>query len=254
MDDAVLEWIPGCEARVRPSLVEQLLREVQELRQETVELRQELAQVRRENAELRQQVGYWKAMHARTAQRVKELESEAEQLRGENRKLQARLFGQKSEQSASSGDRSNQLDGEHDEATSPPGPRGQRRGSRGPRRRNNDRLPVVEELHELPADQRVCPQCGAVATPSGTEDSEQTEIEVRAYRRRIRRRRYQRTCQCSNCPRTTTAPPAAQVDPQGIAGNVGVGRPGRQDRASLVAVGVPRQRHGRLSPGPSPQP
>ena len=83
MDDAVLEWIPGCEARVRPSLVEQLLREVQELRQETVELRQELAQVRRENAELRQQVGYWKAMHARAAGRTQELESEVEQLRGE---------------------------------------------------------------------------------------------------------------------------------------------------------------------------
>ena len=178
MDDAVLEWIPGCEARERSSLVEQLLREVQALRQETVELRQELAQVRRENAELRQQVGYWKAMHARAAGRIEELESEVEQLRGENRKLQARLFGQKSEQSASSSDRSNQLDGEDDEATSRRGPRGQRKGSRGPRRRNNAHLPVVEEPHELPEDQRVCPQCGAVATPSDTEDSEQIEIEV----------------------------------------------------------------------------
>ena len=35
MDDAVLEWIPDCEAQESPSLVEQLLREVRELRQET---------------------------------------------------------------------------------------------------------------------------------------------------------------------------------------------------------------------------
>jgi chromosome segregation ATPase len=100
MDDAVLEWIPDFEALEPPSLVEQLLREVRELRQETVQLRQELADVRRENLELRRQVGYWKAAHARAVERVKELEAEVEQLRGENRKLQARLFGQKSEHSS----------------------------------------------------------------------------------------------------------------------------------------------------------
>lgn len=217
MDDAVLEWISDCEARERPSLVEQLLREVRELRQETVGLRQELAQVRRENAELRQQVGYWKAMHARTAERVKKLEAENEQLRGENRKLQARLFGVKSEQSTSR-DRSNRLEGEDDEAPSPPGPRGQRKGSPGPRRRDHSHLPVVEELLELPEDERVCPQCGAVATASDSEDSEQLEIEVRAYRRRIRRRRYQRTCDCSNCPRTIIAPPPPKLIPKGLLG------------------------------------
>jgi transposase len=218
MDDAVLEWIPDCQARDQTGLVEQLLREVRELRQETADLRHELAQIRRENVELRQQVGYWKAMHARAAERIKELESEVEQLHGENRKLQARLFGQKSEQSTSSGDRSNHLDGENDEATSPPRPRGQRRGSRGPRRRGHDHLPVVEQFHELPKEQRVCPQCGAVATPSDTEDSEQIEIEVRAHRRRIRRRRYQRTCNCSNCPRTTTAPPPPKLIRKGLLG------------------------------------
>jgi hypothetical protein len=27
-------------------------------------------------------------------------------------------------------------------------------------------LPVVEDLRELPEDQRMCPQCGAVLSPS----------------------------------------------------------------------------------------
>ena len=54
--------------------------------------------------------------------------------------------------------------------------------------------------------------------PSDTEDSEQIEIEVRAYRRRIRRRRYQRTCTCSNGPRTITAPPAPKLIPKGLLG------------------------------------
>lgn len=218
MDDAVLEWIPDFEAQELPSLVEQLLREVRELRQETVQLRQELADVRRENLELRRQVGYWKAAHARAVERVKELEAEVEQLRGENRKLQSRLFGQKSEHS-SPGDRSNRLDGENDdEQPSPPGPRGQRRGRPGPKRRDHRHLPVIEDLRELPEDQRVCPQCGAVATPSDTEDSEELEIEVHAYRRRIRRRRYQRTCSCPNDRRTITAPPAPKLIPKGSLG------------------------------------
>jgi transposase len=55
-------------------------------------------------------------------------------------------------------------------------------------------------------------------TPSDTEDSEQVEIEVRAYRRRIRRRRYQRTCSCSDGPRTVTAPPAPKLIPKGLLG------------------------------------
>lgn len=218
MDGAVQEWMPDCGVEASPSLVEQLLREVRELRQETAELRQELADVRRENLELRQQVGYWKAMYARAADRVKVLEAEVEQLRGENRKLQARLFGQKSEQSPSR-DRSNRLDGENDDqASSPPRARGQRRGRPGPGRRDHKNLPLVEEFHELPEDERVCPNCGAPATPSDTEDSEQIEIEVRAYRRRIRRRRYQRTCHCSNCPRTRTAPPPPKLIPKGLLG------------------------------------
>lgn len=160
MDGAVQEWKPDCGVEDSPSLVEQLLREVRELRQETAELRRELADVRRENLELRQQVGYWKAMYARAADRVKVLEAEVEQLRGENRKLQARLFGQKSEQSASR-DRSNRLDGENDDqASSPPGARGQRQGRPGPGRRDHKNLPLVEEFHELSEDERVCPSCG----------------------------------------------------------------------------------------------
>ena len=36
------------------------------------------AELRRKNAELRQQVGYWKAMHARAMHRTEQLEAEVE--------------------------------------------------------------------------------------------------------------------------------------------------------------------------------
>ena len=191
---------------------------VRQLCREVLELRQEVADLRRENHELRQQVGYWKAQHARAVHRAEHLEAEVENLRGENRKLQDQLFGRKSEKS-STGNRSNHLEGERDERdSSTPPKRGQRKERPGPKRRDYSHLPVVEDLRELPKDQLVCLQCGAALSPSDTEDSEQIEIEVRAYRRRIRRRRYQRTCTCSNCPRTVTATPAPKLIPKGVLG------------------------------------
>ena len=210
MQGTLVDPLPDTEPTELSELVRRLCREV-------VELRQEVADLRRENAELRQQVGYWKAQHARAVRRAEQLEAEVEQLRGESRKLQDQLFGRKSE-TASIQDRSNGLEGEDDQASSPSAKRGQRTDRPGPARRDYSHLPVVEELRELPDDRRVCPQCGAALSPSDTEDSEQIEIEVRAYRRLIRRRRYQRTCSCGNCPRTVTAPPAPKLIPKGVLG------------------------------------
>ena len=191
---------------------------MRQLRCEVLQLRQEVAELRRENSELRQQVGYWKAQHARAVHRAEHLEAEVENLRGENRKLQDQLFGRKSEKSSTQ-DRSNYLEGESDDQDSATPPRrGQRKDRPGPRRRDYSHLPVVDDPHELPEDQRVCPECGAALSPSNTEDSEQIEIEVRPHRRRIRRRRYQRTCACANCPRTFTAPPAPKLIPKGLLG------------------------------------
>jgi len=49
------------------------------------------------------------------------------------------------------------------------------------------------------------------------EVSEQVEIEIEAYRRLIRRRRYQRTCHCPG-PRTVTAPAVPELIPKGRLG------------------------------------
>jgi transposase len=211
MEDTLLSPLPATE----PTDLAELIRQ---LRCEVAELRQEVGSLRRENLELRQQVGYWKAQHARAVHRAEHLEAEVEQLRGENRKLQDQLFGRKSEKS-STRDRSNHLEGEDDDRQFSALPkRGQRKGRPGPPRRDYSHLPVVEDPRELPEDQRVCPNCGAALSPSDSEDSEQIEIEVRPYRRVIRRRRYRRTCTCSNCPRTFTAPPAPKLIPKGLLG------------------------------------
>ena len=195
-----------------------LLDLVQQLRREVLELRQEVAGLRRENVELRQQANYWRVMHGRAVHRAEQLEAAVEQLHGENRKLKDQLFGRKSEKPSSS-DRSNYLEDEQeDRPGSGPRKRGQRNDRPGPPRRDYSHLPVVEEPHELPVNQRLCPQCGVAFAPSNAADSEQIEIEVRAYRRLIRRRRYQRKCRCRNGPRTITAPPPPKLIPKGLLG------------------------------------
>ena len=70
---------------------------MQELRQEVGELRRENAGLRQEVTELRTQVGYWKSMHARAAQRNVKLQAELDQANAEIRQLKAERFGKQSE-------------------------------------------------------------------------------------------------------------------------------------------------------------
>ena len=71
----------------------------------------------------------------------------------------------------------------------------------------------------MPATQCRCRRCGRPFAPvGGTEDSTVLEVEVRAHRRVIRRRRYRPTCACGAHPGVVTAPPAARVIPKSSLG------------------------------------
>jgi transposase len=181
---------------------------------EVDQLRAEVACLRRDNLELRQQAGYWKGMHAQACRRIGELQKEVEHLHGANRQLQAQAFGRKSEKQSRS-DRSNELEDPTD--ATPKRPRGRQPGQPAPRRRDYSHLPLREQFIDLPEAQQTCPQCGRPLKACGTEDSEQLEIESVVYRRVIRRRRGQRTCDCPG-PRTVTAPPAPKLIPKSLLG------------------------------------
>ena len=80
-------------------------------------------------------------------------------------------------------------------------------------------MAVVEEVYELDEEQRRCAVCGLPYEEfAGTEDSEEIEIEVRAYRRRIRRRRYTPSCRCGAVPGILTAAGPAKLIPKGKLG------------------------------------
>ncbi len=187
---------------------------VLDMRRELDELRARVHGLERENLELRQHVGYWKSRHRDALNRVSALEQTVEQLEGEKRQLQADLFGRRSE-ARHGNDRSNDLDDPQDDSQKTQRNRGQQPGNPGPKRRDYSHLPVREKCVELPREQSFCPCCGLPLRPlSDTEDSEQIEIEVSAYRRVIHRRRYRRACTCAG-PITLTAPPPPKLIPKG---------------------------------------
>ena len=177
-------------------------------------LERELGELRREVGELRCEVGYCKSRHADAVKRIEQLKQELDQSRGQTRALQDKLFGRKSEKSVRS-DRCNDLF-DPEEVLVPPQGRGAQPGHAGHGRRDYSHLPVQEEFIPLPAAMLACPICGKLAAMmSATENSEVLEIDVRAHRRRIRRRRYRATCDCDPARRTLTAPPAPKLIPKG---------------------------------------
>jgi transposase len=207
--DSFLESVPLVEIPHQEWV--ELCARIHRLERENVEFRH---RVERENLELRQQVGYWKSRHRDALLRIAALEQENEQLEGEKRQLQADLFGRRSETKPLR-DRSNHLDDPQVDSQHPKRKRGQQPENHGPQRRDYSRLPVRERFLDLPPEQCVCPDCGQpLRLRSDTEDSEQIEIEVRAYRLKLQRRRYERTCSCEG-NRTFTAPPPPKLIPKG---------------------------------------
>jgi len=196
-----------------------LRREPLQLRDEVESLRLEVAALRLEILELRRLAGYWKRMHTGTLERIAVLEQENEHLQGENRRLKDQQFGKKSEKKYRT-NRSNDLDGLDGTPPEPSpqdgSPTEQKKKQQGPKRRDFSHLQTQEQVMELPKDEQVCPTCSLpLVAMTDTEDSEQVVIDVKAYRRVIRRRRYRKTCTCPGCL-TTTAPTPAKLIPKSL--------------------------------------
>ena len=162
------------------------------------------------------QAAYWKAMHRRALDR-------AGPAPGRNRPAQG-LTSTPRAATLRSQDRDGRGDGPIDPRCDSRRrrdrrPRGQQRGRPGPSRRDYSHLPAVVEDHDLPPDRCRCTRCGLPwAAFPGTEDSAILEIDVRAHRRVIRRRRYRPTCSCGAHPGVVTAPPPPRLIPKSILG------------------------------------
>ena len=143
----------------------------------------------------------------RAAERERALQGELEYARGRIRDLEKRLFGRKTEQHWA-------VDNQQRRGARGERKRGQQPGTRGHGRRHLSELPVREETVALASPR--CPKCGkGLGQFPGTEDSEVLEIEVKAYRRRIHRRRYRASCRCAVLPGIVSAPAPGRLIERG---------------------------------------
>lgn len=130
--------------------------------------------------------------------RVAELENLVVTLREKVATLAKLVFGTSSEKKQASQKSTVPSSGEDAGAATgdPRRRRGQQPGSPGHGRRDYSGLETVEEIHDLPEDERVCPQCRSPYVPFGEETSEQVDWQVRIVRIVHRRPTYRRTCHC----------------------------------------------------------
>lgn len=133
---------------------------------------------------------------------IKNLKSTAKNL---ERKLKLRehlLFGRKSEKKGSKSYGSEQNRGKGTKAK-----RGRRKGHEGQKRRDHSHLPSREESYDLTDEQKNCSICGKEKIPlPGVDSSEIIEVEVKAHRRVIKRKKYRPGCACENLPGVIAAP------------------------------------------------
>jgi transposase len=184
---------------------------------------------KQEHIELVTRANSWKSLHRRAVERaqwregryqrvlrqIKEqaadrevaLRAELEVAHAKLRALQQRMFGRKSERRRGGTEQRAQ-------ALVARSPRGHQRGAPGHGRTMQSHLPERSELVDIDVPQ--CPNCGlGFSIFPGTEDSEVLEIEVRAYRRVIHRRRYRPGCGCGCVAGIVTAPPPARLIERG---------------------------------------
>jgi len=194
---------------------------------EIVQLRKNLVQARWEanlyknyhhrNVAIRERVQY---EHDAEVRKLKQKhKAEVEQLEETIKKLQAKvklrerqLFGKKSEQGAASSESLNKNKSKLN--------RGQQHGKKSPPKRDYSHLPVVPEVQEIPKNERICPCCNVPYADMGaTEDSDVIEVEIEAHIRRLKRKKYRRTCNCQSQPVILTAPQALKILPKSHLGN-----------------------------------
>ena len=199
--------------------------------------------------ESRQQINYWRAQHARAAERasrwqqragqaeqrcreqvaqIGQLEQENQQLRARVAWLEKQVFGRKSERGA--GPASGRSEEEHpeqrqqssceageDDGSSSVRRRGKQPGAKGHGRKRREQLPTEQVVHDLVGPARCCPTCGRSYAPfPGTEDSELIDWEVRVTRQVHHRVRYKRSCDCPEVAGIVTASGPTKLIPKGM--------------------------------------
>lgn len=209
------------------SEIDQLRKEILLLRQENVRLEKDLFLARYDASTyksrfdksvlMREKLKYDHEKAIRELEKkhlaeVIQLQKTIEQLEAKVKLRERQLFGGKSERQGCKSEKGS--------SSSSGNKRGQQKGNPSPDKRDYSHLPVVDDEQVIPEEQSLCPCCNAPYEDiNSTEDSSTLEIEVKAHIRKIRRKKYRRTCNCAATPTIITAPPVSKILSKSCIGN-----------------------------------
>lgn len=149
-----------------------------------------------EMIEYKTKANYWEAQFRQLKTREEELAAEVEELKAKLRKREQELFGRSSEKTHTTLDNNPQSEKQKSKKN-----RGQQPGSEGHGRRDYSHLPIVEEEIGLVEKSCRCPCCQMPYIElAGYAESDILEIDVKAHRRVIYRKKYKRQCSCKKNP------------------------------------------------------
>ena len=208
------------------ALLQEILAEVRHLRKENAALRKENAALKKENKRLREENARLYALLVEKDERVAELEGEVALLKQE-------LYGKKTEKekqdqsdeanedSDEKGKDSNSSKADHNKDSSSQDTKDttSEKPNRRPKRKDYSHLPLNVVISDVQDEEKVCSHCGMPFRPFiDLYESETIEVDVRAHRRKLCRKRYIRRCNCPGTPRILSGPSFGKVVPSGIYG------------------------------------
>lgn len=145
--------------------------------------------------------------------RVTDLEGQVGALTEKVATLAKLVFGDSTEKKKRPTEAAAQVNGGHEGDVRRP--RGQQRGSKGHGRRDYSGLETEEVVHDVPVEERVCPECKAPYEPFDEETSEQIDWQVRIVRVVHRRPTYRKSCHCKVRGILVSPPPPKPI-PKGL--------------------------------------
>lgn len=172
-------------------------------------LQEENEQLRKENNVLKADLACWKQRHRAAVEREETAKRALADREARIKYLTRQLYEKKSERSKNKPEAADE-DGKTEKRK-----RGQQPGTPGPVPRDQSHLPEHEEIYDLADSQRFCPSCGLplVEMPNTDDTTVIETLEVRGYRRTIRRKKYKRSCTCPGTKGITTAEGPAKLMP-----------------------------------------
>ena len=171
------------------------------------ELEHVITNLQKENLILKSDFGYWKRQHERARKREEELKKEVQDKNARIKYLEHQLYNKKNERTKAKNEKT-----EYNKQSK--GKKGHQKGTPGHGRRKYDELEEKPEPCDLDDEEKFCDICGRPFYEiSTTDDSDILEINVKGYKRKIKRKKYAKKCKCDGGKKIITAPGPDKVVP-----------------------------------------